>query len=69
MFAIDEEKLRELNYATRSSMTITCQICDKQYPIDKNFAFCPECRKRLKHLLYGTGKPEKDYKQLEDIIG
>ena len=69
MFAFDEEKLRDLNDAARQRMMLTCQICGAQYPIDKNFAFCPECRKRLKHLLYGTGKPEKDYKQLEDIIG
>ena len=69
MFAIDEEKLRELNEKINGDMKLTCPICCKKYPVGENSVFCFECRKRLKHLLYGTGKPDKDYKQLEDIIG
>lgn len=67
MFAFDEEKLRELNEKINGDMKLTCPICLQKYPIGENSVFCPECRKRLKHLLYG--EPEKDYKQLEDIIG
>ena len=62
MFTFDEnDRLRETN------MTLKYTLCDKRYPLEDNSFFCPECRKRLKHLLYG--EPEKDYKQLEDIIG
>ena len=67
MFAIDENKLRELNEQINENMKLTCPICCKKYPVGENSVFCFECRKRLKHLLYG--EPEKDYKQLEDIIG
>ena len=63
------DETKNQNLQTENDLFLDCGVCGDKCSICDLIILCPECRNRMKRILYGAVKQDKSYKEVEEIIG